>query len=117
MNGLQPYTEYEVSVAAATGAGSGNFSEVTRSRTFGDKPVTMVTLEEVKFSCPSGLLVSFAELNSSGFRSPENGIQLVVNYTDLASGEEESMAFSYHGSRVSLNCVNWCVMWALLLRD
>lgn len=107
LGSLDPYTEYEVSVAAATGAGNGSFSEVTQSRTFGDRPITMVTLEEVNVSCPAGLLISFAELNSSGFRGPENEIMLVVNYTNLTSGEKDSVSFSYDGNNVSEEAVGY----------
>ena len=88
-------------VAAATGAGQGNFSEVSQSRTFGDVPVTMVTLENLTASCPAGLLVEWVELDTKGFRGPESEIRIVVNYTSLASEIRNTTSFNYDGSTVS----------------
>ena len=91
---------YKVSVAAATDAGLGNFSEVTQSRTFGDRPVAVVTLEEPEVSCPAGLRVQWAELNTKQLHGPAEDVELVFNLTKVDSGESEERRVTFDGNMV-----------------
>ena len=110
---LDPYTLYKVSVAAATGAGLGNYSEVSESRTFGDVPVAVVMLEELNKSCPGGLFVQWAELDPRQFRGPEDEIRLVIVYTAQGGSDgaaSDNITVNYTGNNVSIRlhgCGNW----------
>lgn len=88
-------------VAAATGAGLGNFSDMTQSRTYGDVPVAMVILEELNVSCPAGLLVSWADLDRRELYGPDEEIYLIFNFTNEASGMTGNRTVKYDGSTVS----------------
>ena len=104
LDDLEPYAVYKVSVAAATGAGLGSFSEVAQSRTFGDRPVAMVTMVEVDASCPNGVRVQWAELDPRQFRGPLDEIYIVFNFTNLDTGERNSTSAMYS----SINAVSVC---------
>ena len=102
MVGLKPYTVYRVWVAAATGAGTGPFGDHNDTCTFGDVPEVKVRLTGLRATCPAGLLVEWAELNSKLLNGPTEEIYLVVNYTSLKSGLTDSeVAKYYEGNRVS----------------
>lgn len=99
---LCPYTMYRVSVAAATGAGNGSFSDHSDSRTFGAIPEFKVQLRGLRKMCPSGLLVEWEELRSKVLYGPIEDIFLVVNYTSLESGVSNATKIKYYtGNTVS----------------
>ena len=93
---------YRVSVAAATGAGNGNFSDHTDSRTFGAIPEVKVQLRGLRKACPAGLLVEWEELRTKVLYGPIEEIMLVVNYSNLESGISNTSNISYYnGNTVS----------------
>lgn len=99
---LKPYTVYRVWVAAATGAGTGLFGNRIDTRTFGDVPKVRVQLTSLRAMCPAGLLVEWAELNSKQLNGPIEEIYLIVNYTNLDSGQTNTLEVKYHdGNTVS----------------
>ena len=55
---------YRVSVAAATGAGNGNFIDHTDSRMFGAISEVKVQLRGLREACPADLLVEWEELKT-----------------------------------------------------
>ena len=102
MVGLKPYTVYRVLVAAATGAGTGPFSDHTDTRTFGDVPEVKVQLTGLRAMCPTGLVVEWVELNSKLLNGPIEDIYLIVNYTNLDSDLTNSLEVKYYnGNTVS----------------
>ena len=105
LSGLEPYAVYRVSVAAATGAGTGNFSNLVQSRTFGDIPVAMVTLRTVNASCPAGILVEWEELmyNEAEFRGPEDAIMLVFNLSDGSTVQSVTVDYNSAATSVRLS--------------
>ena len=99
---LKPYTVYRVRVAAATGAGTGLFGNHTDTRTLGDVPEVKVQLTGLRAMCPAGLLVEWVGLNIKQLNGPIEETNLIVNYTNLDSGQTNSMSIKYHdGNTVS----------------
>ena len=96
MVNLKPYTVYRVWVAAATGAGIGPFGNHTETRTFGDVPEVKVRLTGLSAMCPAGLLVEWAGFNSKQLNGPIEEIKLVINYTDVGSGNTDAREVKYY---------------------
>lgn len=93
---------YSVSIAAATGAGNGSFSNHTEGRTFGDVPKVKVQLVGLSKVCPSGLLVQWAGLLSKQLYGPIEEAYFIIQYTSLESGQGYNFTVKYYeGNTVS----------------